>query len=793
MQLVVGALLHDIGKVVYRAGADSRKHALSGEAFLSAEEHVRLHDEEILHCVRYHHAADLRDAGIPQDAMAYIVYMADNIASAADRREKDVLEDGEGGFDKNAPLDSIFNLLNGNRGEMHYSPVHINMERAINFPIHEKAAFEARHYRDILRNLEDNLRGLEWTKSYVNSLLDVLEANLSFVPSSTNRKEVADISLYDHVRLTAAFAACIERYLAAEGEQDYRRRLFVQGKDFYSEKAFLLSVLDVSGIQKFIYTISSEKALKTLRARSFYLDFLMEHMADELLDSLGLTRANLIYSGGGRCYVLLANTEQMKKEFDAFLHRMNMWCMEQFDIALYLSGSCVECSSEMLRDEPRGSYAALHRMLSQGLSDRKAHRYTSEEIVRLNERKVKDDTRECKVCRHVGHVNDEGICPFCRGMQELSSRIMDQEYEFFAAVPADARKGLPIPGGYALTVGNGASAKAWQQECDALRIYGKNRFYTGKAVATRLWIGDYHTGETFEELANCARENGIKRLGVLRADVDDLGHAFAMGFSRQEDQRYVTISRTAGLSRQLSLFFKLHIRKILAHPEFTLDGKKKDFRHAAIVYSGGDDLFIVGAWDDVLELSVDIHRNFARYTEHTLTLSAGIGVYPHNYPISVMANEVAALEEKSKNLPGKNAVTLLEDGEEHTLPDAGNRKISDGTYHWDELESAVLGEKYQHISRFFDASKEHGKNFLYNLLGLLRNRGEKINFARYVYLLSRMEPEKGAGEEAVARYRDFFSRMVQWIQKDEDVRQLKTAIQIYAYATRETRDEHESH
>ena len=120
MQLVVGALLHDIGKVVYRAGADSRKHALSGEAFLSAEDHVRLHDEEILHCVRYHHAADLRDARIPQDAMAYIVYMADNIASAADRREKDVLEDGEGGFDKNAPLDSIFNLLNGSYSSDHW-------------------------------------------------------------------------------------------------------------------------------------------------------------------------------------------------------------------------------------------------------------------------------------------------------------------------------------------------------------------------------------------------------------------------------------------------------------------------------------------------------------------------------------------------------------------------------------------------------------------------------------------------------------------------------------------------
>ena len=33
-------------------------------------------------------------------------------------------------------------------------------------------------------------------------------------------------------------------------------------------------------------------------------------------------------------------------------------------------------------------------------------------------------------------------------------------------------------------------------------------------------------------------------------------------------------------------------------------------------------------------------------------------------------------------------------------------------------------------------------NFLYNLLELIRNQDEKINFARVVYILSRLEPDK---------------------------------------------------
>ncbi len=40
----------------------------------------------------------------------------------------------------------------------------------------------------------------------------------------------------------------------------------------------------------------------------------------------------------------------------------------------------------------------------------------------------------------------------------------------------------------------------------------------------KLWVGDYTTGDTFEKFAQKAE--GIKRIGVLRADVDNLGQTF---------------------------------------------------------------------------------------------------------------------------------------------------------------------------------------------------------------------------------------------------------------------------
>ena len=54
------------------------------------------------------------------------------------------------------------------------------------------------------------------------------------------------------------------------------------------EPASLLYTDDFSRIQRFIYTVHTEGALRSLRSRSFFLELLMEHYMDELLDGCGL-------------------------------------------------------------------------------------------------------------------------------------------------------------------------------------------------------------------------------------------------------------------------------------------------------------------------------------------------------------------------------------------------------------------------------------------------------------------------------------------------------------------------
>ena len=42
------------------------------------------------------------------------------------------------------------------------------------------------------------------------------------------------------------------------------------------------------------------------------------------------------------------------------------------------------------------------------------------------------------------------------------------------------------------------------------------------------------------------------------------------------------------------------------------------------IYSGGDDLFLIGAWDDIIEASVYINDKFKKFTLGKLTMSAGV-------------------------------------------------------------------------------------------------------------------------------------------------------------------------
>ena len=155
-----------------------------------------------------------------------------------------------------------------------------------------------------------------------------------------------------------------------------------------------------------------------------------------------------------------------------------------------------------------------------------------------------------------------------------------------------------------------------------------------------------------------SREDGFKSfkdyagntdLGILRMDVDGLGKRFFDGFGR--------ISQYKAFSKRLVDFFEKGTRAIQQEETYK--------PYLNIIYAGGDDLFVVGRWDKVIDFAERIHKETEeRFGNDGITISGGIAIVQYKFPISKAAElagdaENAAKQFKSNSGIEKNAFHML--------------------------------------------------------------------------------------------------------------------------------------
>lgn len=560
-----------------------------------------------------------------------------------------------------------------------------------------------------MRYLDENFQKKSPIFMEENELLRILEDTLIYVPSSTNTKEHADISLYDHMKMTDAIAAVLMKYMEMSKITDYKEFCFTHNKENRNKDVFLMISGDFSGIQKFIYRIRSKGAMRMLRGRSFYMDIALENIVDELLNALHLSRANLIYCSGGHFYILADNTKETQDKVKAVAEKINQKLVKLFSGTLYLAMGCeLLCANDLMAESDTVHHKKnIFRSVSEKVSISKSSRYGPDILMELfnensNVNRADQGARECDICHvstdrlssYSGNESNDSIdiqaCEVCNGLYHLGATLIDDKRSVFAVLSKKAEDvdgTIPISAlsdSCWLTAASQDDLKQWAEAGILKRIYDKNGSYTSSFMASRLWVADYaaknEMGKAldFNELAEISgdkKEKGIKRLGVLRADVDGLGAAFIAGFIHKENKNpeaYATLSRYAALSRSIALFFRKIINSICKKelpegikPFYLFEDKESEPRKIHVVYSGGDDLFLVGAWDDLMGFAVDLKRVFSVYTNGKLTFSAGLGLYSSTYPISRMAEVTGELEELAKNSPGKNSIALFGSGTEY--------------------------------------------------------------------------------------------------------------------------------
>ena len=704
---VLGALVHDVGKFRERTfdPLPAWAEAFSREAKYSHEPFSALFVEESLgqwstdfHALRRvvlkHHAPSLPDE--------QLVSLADRL-SANERAEAE--DDTQGARGRaESTLRTVLSRVPIGQGErdkpMYHRLCDLNFSREVLFPEPQPAG-SAAAYRALWQSFADEVKRLP--ADDVPTLLALLRKYTWAIPSDTRHNIVPDVSLYHHLKTTAAIAACLIR----EGltEQEVQTLLTALGRRYYknpltpAEEAMTKRPLcalvkgDLSGTQDFLYLLSSSGAARGLRGRSFYLQLLTEVIADWLLRRLQLSPVNLIFAGGGHFYVLLPYQEAAR-QLSTLRQEIarKLWRLHHGDVSLTVDFAPVNALDFLEQEAGGNAFSAKWEAVSQKVNDRKQRKWRDlgdADMMRhlfAGQQRGTTEEETCQVCHNAwqagtDHLEEDGIrkCRRCTGFEDLGRQLRDPTHLVRFVIPEaeppetpDWRHALRAFGTDAWLVQAGDGPPSAPQDATAATVdtLDGTDFLAG-AVQQRFHWPDVPTSYDFRLLPNATPKqdaagavadfgdlagaaDGVKWLGVLRMDVDDLGEVFRTGLGE-----WATLARVSTLSESLRLFFEAWVPQVCGRYNRLQQGDKD---RVYLIYAGGDDLFVVGAWSALPELARQIRDDFRDFVGGThVTLSGGIAIEHRKYPLYQLADDGKhALDGQAKTLPGKDALSFLQ-------------------------------------------------------------------------------------------------------------------------------------
>jgi CRISPR-associated protein Csm1 len=538
----------------------------------------------------------------------------------------------------------------------------------------------------------------------------------------------SNVAFFDLVRATAAIAAA----LTENSEAEY----------------LSLVAGDLSGIQDFIYTISSDGALKSLRARSFYLELVTEEIVQQLLEELSLPRSSVIYAGGGNLY-LLAPVDGTAERVQEIQRRFNHWLLENFQGKVFLALDLLLVKVEAIATQ---EFAKAWEELVKQLAKQKNRKFANQLDKALTIRKSYE---ACKVC-HRDDTNDlqplnplepdsPSACGTCRTMFALGDKLPDLKAIVRSSRPSEIYLTIPILNSYYYLYPDWTTETKRKGENEVLLINDWNiRNYTRDRVRPLL-LGNYFQRSPenqkhfiqAEDLAKIAQ--GIDRVGYLRMDVDRLGQIFAKGLGNHH-----SIATLSGLSRQMSYFFKVYLNSLASDRQkntqsIEMTKLTQDPRpNLMFIYAGGDDLFVSGAWNEVVEFAFDVYQSFRAYTGHhpDITISGGISLASAKYPLYQAAEDAGEVEGAAKS-NGRDSLGLfnaaLKWDEWLGYWNLDALKDDDRAYLTTVDKPALFGVFPFVECLYPEVRKDYTRSFVRNLLNTAKVQEEKIKEAKQKY------------------------------------------------------------
>lgn len=641
----------------------------------------------------------------PETAMQWIITTADRISSGMDRAEFE--EHAKKVQVRDYKKTRLVPILEGVRTNNEWPEDNLESYQYL-YPLQEispesifprpvsasdRSSDDAasREYRDLFAGFTEGLGRLAH-KGHIPLWFENLDSLLmhfaSHIPAATVGKVIPDVSLYDHSRATAALATAIYLYHLHNDSLDEK------GVRNDEEKKLLVVTGDFYGIQNFIFSeggSTNKASAKILRGRSFAVSLLSELAGHMVAEEAGLPHSSVVLNAAGKFTAVLPNTKEAKARTYEVEEQVNAWLIQNYFGEVSIGFSTVEASCA---DFLSSNFEGLWDRVMVASEKRKYHkidleRYGGTAVDHLDSFNNDLNKKLCPFCGKrpsSSEVENDSLlgdarssCAICRDHIYLGTNLVRANRLAVSSASEIQRNGLrePIFGRYRVSlrtgqepesmVNTGNLIKYWDispaTEQGALRDTA-SRFINGYVpvfsdadrsddMLDRLLGGrkstrkmdelfDLATREQgqpkpFDWLAKMAQtpdENGklsgIEALAVLKADIDHLGLVLACGM------KHPSLSRLSTLSRQVNYYFAVHL-------PFSLKTRPA-FRDIYTVFAGGDDLFLIGPWNRMIEFARFLKESFADYVCHNdqVTISAGVFLCKTGEP-------VLSIQEKAEN------------------------------------------------------------------------------------------------------------------------------------------------
>ncbi|RLC37244.1 type III-A CRISPR-associated protein Cas10/Csm1 [candidate division Kazan bacterium] len=657
-ELVLGALLHDIGKLTYLLNEKPITHQKSGSIFFfnlfknykiigeglgAIKQRILMHHDKTTH------------------PLSTIIKEADRL-SAGERADYDGEEDNTQSSRKRKKALMIPVFTEINLGKNNAKMKWIKLTTIKDYELTKKEPESLiKDYAEIKSILEKDIREtakIEDFKKFVDTLNYILMKNLRLVPSATYYSK-PDISLYDHLKTTAAIALCLYRT-----------------QHMKTDERFLLIGGDVSGIQDFIFysfrtSESDEHAAKRLRGRSIFINLLVDAVAAYIKDSLNLYEFNILWASGGNFVILAPNTEENIKSLEKIRVNVNRHLFNKYG-NIYVNISWVRGK----KDDVSEFSVFLNKLRAQEKKDKKRKWYFDLETIfkdGIDEKQLKED-EVCPVCGRRKAViieNEKKPCETCLMFEQIGSDAV--RYSFILTRKnekweTDENNTVSFEfGDYKryYRISNELKGSDFVYSVNFFDVFvGKNMGWGFKLLGN--YIPSYIYADVYEifsfdkivdvkgkmeDRKSPEKEGKPSKLAVFKADVDNLGLIFSIGLKRNEEKKEKDlrkISRITQLSFLLDYFFSIKINKLARN------------HNIYVLFSGGDDLTVAGRYDEIINFVKDVQENFKNWVceNSDITISGGIEMAGYKFPISRLVDCAEFSLENSKN-QDKNGVTLF--------------------------------------------------------------------------------------------------------------------------------------